>query len=289
MFEGLVRFIPVKWKIRGEVKARGEGQLELGETSLTYWEDRLGWSSDSARYLATAFTFGVRENVAAVLEVAQRLDEQGDFEEHFVNRIQDDPSIIGAALDASKFTTAEELRDLLSRILVSDVRQPGSVSRRAVSIAENLSPAELQEFLKLRQVAWYVDEGQPTFALVVDNDVRPPGPHFLSFSLQDIKVSHYRLIEIQQVGLVIEHQLGTVLRPDSGETMIRLRYRDRTIELRHPDASPALAMGNFGFSSPGVEILGLFIDDAYPSLEGYFEEVCQRWREDGWEVSEMNE
>ncbi len=73
MLKHLLGFIPAKWKLREEVKARGEGNLALGEQSLKFWVHRLGWSPAAARYLATAFAFGIRENVAAVLEKAQQL------------------------------------------------------------------------------------------------------------------------------------------------------------------------------------------------------------------------
>ena len=155
MIKPLLKFIPAKWKVREEVKAKGEGQLALGENSLLFWEERLGWSPEAARYLATAFAFGVRENIAAVLERAQQLSESPNFEERFVNRSYEDPSVSGAVLEASKFISSKELRDLLGRILASDVSKPGSVSRRAVSLAQDLTPNDLREFLKLRAVFWH--------------------------------------------------------------------------------------------------------------------------------------
>ena len=151
--KSMLSFFPRKRKVRGEVIAEREGQLAVGETSLQYWE-RLGWSPEGARYLATAFTFGVKENVAAVLEKAQQLSESQDFEAQFLSRVNENPSIIGAALEASKFISYEELRDLLGRVLASDTSNPDSVSKRAVSVAQDLTPNDLQEFLKLRAVAW---------------------------------------------------------------------------------------------------------------------------------------
>ena len=88
--------------------------------------------------------------MAAVLERAQQLSDREGFEDRFVKRLQEDPSIIGAVLDASRFVTSEELRDLLGRILNEDVNQQGSVSKRAVSVAQDLTSHDLQEFLKLR-------------------------------------------------------------------------------------------------------------------------------------------
>ena len=92
LLKSLLKFIPAKWKVREEVKAQGEGQLALGQSSLDYWE-RLGWPPQAARYLATAFTFGVRENIAAVMEKAQQLSDSSDFGQHFANRVLEDPSV----------------------------------------------------------------------------------------------------------------------------------------------------------------------------------------------------
>ena len=86
-------FVPAKPKIIGEAKAQGEGQLAVGENSLSYWQDRLGWPPQAARYLSTAFTFGVREIVAAVLEKARAFSDLDSFETEFAKRVQIDPSV----------------------------------------------------------------------------------------------------------------------------------------------------------------------------------------------------
>ena len=78
LLKSLLSFIPAKWRVREEVKAKGEGQLALARESLDFW-GRMGWSPEAARYLATAFAFGVKENVAAVLEKAQELSDTPDF------------------------------------------------------------------------------------------------------------------------------------------------------------------------------------------------------------------
>ena len=48
----------------------------------------------------------------------------------------------------------DELRDLIGRILAGEVDKPGSVARKTVSITQDLTPHDLQEFLKLKAVAW---------------------------------------------------------------------------------------------------------------------------------------
>ena len=51
MLKHLIGFIPAKWKLREEVKARGEGKLALGGQSLEFWQHRLGWSPSAAEIL----------------------------------------------------------------------------------------------------------------------------------------------------------------------------------------------------------------------------------------------
>ena len=87
-------FVPKTWKVREETKAQGEAQLAVAEGSVRFWQERMGWSPEAARYLATAFAFGIRENVASVLEKAQELSLADDFSHQFLRRAEEDASII---------------------------------------------------------------------------------------------------------------------------------------------------------------------------------------------------
>jgi hypothetical protein len=44
----------------------------------------------------------------------------------------------------------------------------------------------------------------------------------------------------------------------------------------------------YAVTNAGGEILSLFIDEEFPALEGYFEEVCAYWRGQGLEVQEVD-
>ena len=289
MIKPLLKFIPAKWKVREEVKAKGEGQLALGENSLLFWEERLGWSPEAARYLATAFAFGVRENIAAVLERAQQLSESPNFEKRFVNRSYEDSSVSGAVLEASKFISSKELRDLLGRILASDVSKPGSVSRRAVSLAQDLTPNDLREFLKLRAVFWH----DPTSAasghlLVLGKRLGLYAGEFLSFGSDEIGVNYYTFGEFQPLGLIQERSYGMGLSITDQVDGIYLTNCKRTISLRPTGEQRTLQAGMYAVTNAGGEILSLFIDAEFPALEGYFEEVCAYWRGQGLEVQEVD-
>ena len=290
MIKPLLRFVPAKWRVREEVKAKGEGQLALGQDSLTFWQQRLGWSPQAARYLATAFAFGVRENIASVLEVAQQLSDSQDFEEKFVKRLQENPSVIGAALEASKFTSSNELRDLLGRILAGDLRKTDSVSRRAVSVAQDLSPQDLEEFLKLRSVAWRVGNLEyGELVLVLGKRLGLYDSEFLSISSDEIGVDYHTFGEFQHLGLVQERAYGLSLRLKGNENEILLTYGNRNISLRPTTKDSKLELGMYALTKAGSEILELFIDEKGIELEDYFNEVCAYWQSHGFELTQLGD
>ena len=288
MLKHLLGFIPAKWKLREEVKARGEGNLALGDQSLEFWQHRLGWSSTAARYLATAFAFGIRENVAAVLEKAQELSPSEDLEYLFMQRTQQDPSVIGAALEASRFTTTEELRDLLGRILAEEVSEPGSVSSRAVSIAKDLSSNDLREFLKLRAVAWRgADPDDDSCFLVLGKTPNLYSSEFLSIGSVELGVNYHTFGEFQSLGLLQERPHGILLTLHINRETVRFSNGNRLLSLRPTKSDPAIGLGMYDLTNAGKEILRLYLDEDFPLLEGYFEEVSEVWRRMGFDVEEL--
>lgn len=146
-------YIPASRRIRKEREAKSAPLFHLAKESFDGLKD-LGWSDEHARNLSTAVAFGITENALLVLEKAQQISESPDFKAEFAKRLQDDLSVIGPTLEAAKFTSRDELRDLLGRILAGEVDKPGSFSRQTVTIAQNLTTENLHEFLKLRAVSW---------------------------------------------------------------------------------------------------------------------------------------
>ena len=227
-------FIPAKWKIREEVKAHGEGKLTLSETALTVFQDRLKWSSQSARYLATALAFGIQENAIAVLEKAQELSESENFEEELAKRMLSDQSVIGTILEVAKFTSEDDLRYLLSRVLAEEVDNPGAISKRTVSVAKDLSPGDLREFLKLRAATWIVEHPySETCLLILGLEENIGGSQFLSFDSDKIGISYHAFGEFQQLGLLQERADGNAVtrsNPDLNSP-IRLRHGNQVISI----------------------------------------------------------
>ena len=290
MLKSLLSFIPAKWRVREEVKAKGEGQLALARESLDFW-GRMGWSPEAARYLATAFAFGVKENVAAVLEKAQELSDTPDFEREFMRRVSTDASVAGAALEASKFTSSEELRDLLGRILAGDTLQPGSVSRRAVSVAQDLTPHDLHEFLRLRMVVWRiagVENG--TLLLVLGKRTGLFAEKFLSLDSNEIGIDYHTFGDFQQLGLVQERAYGLAIgSPEGDMEEFYLEYGGKTIRCKPNTTASLLQMGIHALTKAGDEILSLFMSEEFVTSEDYFEEACEYWRTHGFDIAEVHD
>ena len=223
-----------------------------------------------------------------MLEKAQELSGAETFEERFVTRSKEDPSIIGPALEASKFLNSEELRDLLGRILAGDVAKPGSVSRRTVSVAQDLSFEDLQEFLKLRLAAWSIlhpDFG--TCFLILGKRQGVYGTEFISFGSDEIGVNYHSFGEFQQLGLLQERPDGSGIRVPNNVDGVHLRNGRRTILLKGAGEVDGIGVGRYLLTNAGAEILNLFIDDEFKTVEGYFEEVCNYFRTMGLGVEEV--
>ena len=252
---------------------------------MRFWQERMGWSPEAARYLATAFAFGIRENAASVLEKAQEFSRADDFGRQFLRRAQEDASIIGAVLEASRFTSSDDLRDLLGRILAGDIGGPGSISRRTVSVAEDLSPLDLQEFLKLRSATWVGAElDNRSTVLVMGERTGLYGTRFLSFDSEKIGIDFHAFGEFQSLGLLQERAHGIGLRWQDVTQKTVLLYGGRRISLTPTNVDSSLQLGIHIFTKAGMEIMELFIDDEFVELEGYFEEVCQYWQQNGFDV-----
>lgn len=290
LIKQVTSFIPKSWKVREEVKAQGEGQLALADSSVDFRQQRMGWGPEASRYLATAFAFGIRENAAAVLEAAEKISREQDFGDRFLRRAIEDPSIIGATLEASKFTSSAELQDLLGRILAGDVDAPGSVSRRAVSVAEDLSPADLREFLKLRLAIWIVKaKREIPFAciLVMGRRVRRDGQPFLSFDFVEMGIDFHAFGEFQSLGLLQARPLGVDVGWKDTNDPLYWSYGSRHIALSPTAEDNSITVGDYLLTKAGMEIMSLFVDAEMVPLEGYFEEVCEYWRRQGMEVTEL--
>lgn len=187
--------------------------------------------------------------------------------------------------------SSDELRDLVGRILAGEVDKPGSVSRKTVSIAQDLTPHNLQEFLKLRAVAW---RNNPRSAndgcmIVLGKRLGLYDTEFISFGSDEIGVNYYDFGELQQLGLLQERAYGIGFAFSNETNEVELGYGERIISLRPTAENRAVSLGMYALTRAGEDILTLFIGEEFAPVEGYFEEVCEHWRQTGLEVVELTE
>ena len=101
-------------------------------------------------------------------------------------------------------------------------------------------------------------------------------------------VGYYTFGEFQPLGLIQERSYGMGLSITDQVDGIYLTNCKRTISLRPTGEQRTLQAGMYAVTNAGGEILSLFIDEEFPALEGYFEEVCAYWRGQGLEVQEVD-
>lgn len=284
--------IPRKEKIRGECVAEAEGRIESSEKIHVALE-RIGWNKDAAKIGATMemLSNSANQNIMETMMKAESYSASPDFLESLAERGSKDMSVIGPVIEASWFVGDEYLRDLLGRILAGDVDRPGSVSPITVSVAKNLNTTVLRKFLRLRAVTWFeIDKTAPDDPPVPFSicrlgmsswpDVFYPLSKELGFHYSDwVRFEFYRLTHPYMVA-------EAVIRMEENSTM-RLRHGTREILLKTRDARD-LGLGNYRITDAGSEIIGTYLNEEFDAIDGYFEEVCNRWRADGFDVEVSN-
>ena len=166
--------------------------------------------------------------------------------------------------------------------------EPGLVSNRAVSIAKDLSPNDLREFLKLRAVAWQgADPGDDSCFLVLGKTPNLYSSDFLSFGSVELGVNYHAFGEFQSLGLLQERPHGILLTLHLDGKTVRFSNGNRLLLLRPTKSDPAIGLGMYDLTNAGKEILRLYLDEEVPHLEGYFDEVSEVWRKMGFDVEEI--
>lgn len=292
-FDFVKEYIPRKWKIRGERVAEAEGRIESGEKIHVALE-RIGWNKDAAKIGATMemLSNSTNQNIMETMMKAESYSESSDFLESLTKRGSKDMSVIGPVIEASRFVGDEYLRDLLGRILAGDVDRPGSVSPITVSVAKNLNPEVLRKFLRLRAVTWTWVEIDGT------DDIRPRRPLLLvqlgdgEGFLPDAFQILYEKYDFSYMDRQSFESFGLTYPPIYGGVGLKienakLRNGIREIELKSEETR-RLDLGVYGFTDAGSEIIGTYLNEEFDAIDGYFEEVCNRWRAEGFEVDVSN-
>ena len=280
---------PQKEKIRGERVAEAEGRIESSEKIHAALE-RIGWNKDAAKIGATMemLSNSANQNFMETMMKAESHSASPDFLKSLEERGLKDLSVIGPVIEASRFVGDEYLRDLLSRILAGDVDRPGSVSPITVSVAKNLNPEVLRKFLRLRAVSWmWVEvDGAPAprpqspFLLVQLGKGEAYMPNAFQMLHTKYGFSYMDRLSFESFGLICPPIYGGLgLEIENA----KLSNRIREVELRS-EGPRLLNLGVYGFTDAGSEIIGTYFNEEFDAIDSYFEEVCNHWRADGFDV-----
>lgn len=291
VFDFVKEHIPRKWKIRGERVAEAEGRIESSEKIHVALE-RIGWNKDAAQIGATAEMLSnfANQNLMETMMKAESHSSSPDFLESLAERGSKDLSVIGPVIEASRFVGDEYLRDLLGRILAGDVDRPGSVSPITVSVAKNLNHDVLSRFLRLRAVTWIelhqvTSDTSPPFSVVQLDDV--VCPDVLCSISKKCGFDYLDVHQFASFGLMHPPILGGMGIGVEEDDTIRLRHDMREISLKTRE-SRLLNLGVYRFTDAGREIIGTYLNEDCDPIDGYFEEVCNSWRSDGFDVDISN-
>ena len=255
-----------------------------------------GLDYKTARRLAVQESFRdtMQEGVDRVLDAAKKESiSPDDFEESLHARLDKGDSVSMRVLDASRYTTAEELRSLLGKILAKDVDKPGLIHPTTARIASELHPDELRSFIKLRLIAW-TDANDPDLLPFLATPVDDPTlMEFSSYAgltydeclrLEGLGLIH-RPVNIARNVIVSD---GDVEYGEYGEVLrcrtMRPKNGHRTVALGTTESRPWL-LGSGHLTTEGAEILSLYMDEPYTPIIGYFKKMCERWRDEGFLIS----
>lgn len=71
------------------------------------------------------------------------------------------PDWVTRFLNAAQDASDEQLQEVWARLLASEIKQPGSISRRTLSVVNDLSPNDAKLFAKIAPLAWRRSDGVP--------------------------------------------------------------------------------------------------------------------------------
>ena len=261
-----------------------------------------GLDYKTARRLAVQESFRdtMQEGVDRVLDAAEKESiSPDDFAERMSGGLQERGSVSMHALDASRYTTADELRSLLGKILAKDVDKRGSIHPSTVECVKKLDADALRSLIRLRVIAWtYADA--PDKLPFLATPVNAPVNIDLSQHSRLIRyagLTHDEYLRLENLGIIypklnlvhnIEVSDGDVEYDEDGKLLrpktIRLRNGQRTVVFGTTETRP-LHLGSRHLTTEGAEILGLYLDEPYAPKIGYFEDMCEFWKSGGFLIS----
>ena len=254
-----LRFLDVIYKVYGvprriqnETKARMTSLRRINESELPEEQKQqlAFWhyvKADEQKNMVST----VEKAIPQLTEDAKPEDVEPDWYRHFFNR--------------QCSVSDLQMQEIWARILAGEASQPGSFSKRTLSILSDFDKSEAEVFAKLCGFCWKIDIDSELVPLIVEGVNENPiySRHDITFSA----LTHFQTIGLLQFGYLSPWRYRS-------NDFRSITYFGRKLELL--DVGKELQFGYGHFSVCGRELSA--ICDREP-VDGLWEYVTQNYKE----------
>lgn len=250
------------------IKAKGEGQVakikwqsdsELSEIQQRAMQRVLHQEERKQRNIENI----VAKALPEVKENAKPEDVEDDWYANF--------------FDKSRLVSDEEMQMLWGKVLAGEVNQPGSFSRRLLSLLADLDKKDANEFLLICRFS-YTKNNVPEHPLIF---IPAEG------IFEEAGFGYQNLTNLESMGLISYDSLGFMHRQYAHLENLRVNYFSTTLTLRWPSKWDGnLNVGHVVFTNLGQQLARMCSPQPYPGFENY---LVQNWKKLGYKVTIQRE
>ena len=241
------------WQIQRVAKAEAEraltiAQLEIDVTDL-HRRAALRWVQEETKN---------QVNIESIRDQASpHLNKDAEL-----GKIEDD--FLRNFFEKCRIVSDEQMQDIWARILAGEANNPGAFSRKTINVLSDMEKSDAELFAAMCSHSWQFPKGLHLFVSPREKFFKERGMHLAS------------LFHLESIGLLITDSSG--FRFDLEQSTVRVAYFERSLEMTlAPSAMGYLRSGEVMLTAAGKELAS--ICEISP-IEGFFEFMCDKWRED---------
>lgn len=199
-----------------------------------------------------------QENIESITHQAlPRLNEEAE-----PDKIEDD--FLRNFFDKCRIVSDEQMQDVWASILAGEANNPGTFSRKTINILADMDKSDAEQFASLLSFSWVI--ATRTTPLVYTDDA------FFGENGIDLEV----LADLESLGLISFDSLPFGF--NLSHTLFRATYFDRSVEVGLKTKSKNFfSTGNI-IPTPAGRQLGSIC--RVRPIDGFFDFMCKKWRED---------
>lgn len=158
-----------------------------------------------------------QENVESVI------NKSIEHQSHKIQEGQIEVDWMARFLDEVKYASTDELRELWSRVLANEVTQPGTISKRTMTILRDISKEEAESFTKVCSCGFWAPESEYPHLLIASQ---------LTEELDKIGLQYTDISNLSSIGLLdVAHGNqqydGLAKRDDDDDLTIRFQHMNK--------------------------------------------------------------